>query len=85
MARGVWTRIPARAKNRRSYTVECDTCGIVYYDHQVVEMEDGLVRCLGPGTLNDAKGRVGVTLSRLNAERAKTYRPPIRLKGSADI
>ena len=63
--------IPKRDKRRGVFVAQCDQCDARYYGRQLREMEDGTVLCFGPGTLNDAKGRVGVTLDRLNAEHAK--------------
>lgn len=68
---GVGRHIPAQARRPGSFTAACDVCSVTYWDHQLRKMEDGTVCCYGPGTLNDAKGRVGLTLDRLNAESAR--------------
>lgn len=71
--RTIGTRIPTRAKRRGSHVARCDVCDVPYWDHQLRRMEDGAVYCFGPGTMNDADGRVGLTLDRLNAERAVSH------------
>ena len=69
---GIGSKIPRAAKNRRgSHAAKCDICDIMYWDHQLVQLEDGHMYCTGPGTLNDADGRPAVTLDRLNAEHAR--------------
>lgn len=68
--RGVGKRIPAHLRHRGMFAAKCDVCDVTYYDRQLRRMEDETILCTGPGTLNCAKGRVGVTLDRLNAGHA---------------
>lgn len=58
-------------KNRGEYTALCDTCDARYYRSQLRRGPDGLLRCFGPGTNNDAAGRTALELDELNA--SNTY------------
>ncbi|MDX2253290.1 MAG: hypothetical protein NW202_13475 [Nitrospira sp.] len=75
MPKTVGRNVPRRFVRRGQHVALCDNCGAPYYSDQLVEMEDGTILCHGPGTLDDAKGRVAMTLSRLNAERAGDTNP----------
>lgn len=55
-----------------SSTALCATCATRYYRRQLVRGRDGLLRCSGSGTLNDARGRIEVELDELNSGNALT-------------
>lgn len=42
---------------RGSSTALCATCSARFYRRQLVRGSDGLLRCSGPGTFNDNRGR----------------------------
>jgi hypothetical protein len=50
---------------------ECDTCGARYSRRQLVRGRDGLLRCSGAGTLNDARGRIAMELDEMVASRSE--------------
>lgn len=49
----------------------CDTCGVRYLRSQLVRGPDGLLRCSGSGTLDDARGRTALELDELQAQAAE--------------
>lgn len=53
---------------RGTFQAMCDTCGAVYYRHDLVRKESGFLAC----RKDCAKGRDEVQLSRMNAEHAAT-------------
>lgn len=55
---------------RRDAVAVCDTCGVRYYRSKLVRGPDGLLRCSGAGTNDDAKGRTAFELGELAAARA---------------
>lgn len=70
----------------------CDTCGVRFYRGQLVRGRDGMLRCYGPGTNNDAKGRTALELDELvsmrSLEHAQSFKPsddPGKYDGSSDI
>ena len=66
MSHTIGRRIPSRRKGDR--TCLCDTCDVRYYRSQLVKGSDGLLRCFGPGTNNDADGYLAAELDEMNAE-----------------
>lgn len=70
----------------------CDTCGARFYRRQLVRGRDGLLRCSGPGTFNDARGRTALELDEAIASAslngAQQYRfndDPGKYDGGSDI
>ena len=59
------------------HQVLCHDCGAQYRRSQLVRQIDGRLSCIGPGTNNDAVGRVEVELDKGNAEGSKQRRGPI--------
>jgi hypothetical protein len=59
---------PKRWRGQR--VANCDTCGARYPSGKLRRGRDGLLRCIGPGTLNDAKGAVALELDEANAAGA---------------
>lgn len=55
------------------YVAMCDQCGFHYYRSQLVKKPGGALLCLGPGTVNDAKGADAYELSQGNAEGAAEH------------
>jgi hypothetical protein len=70
-------KVPNRLIRPGNFAALCDVCDGRYFGSSLRRMEDGTLLCSGPGTLNCAKGRVGVTLDRLNAENAKRETPGV--------
>lgn len=63
---------------RGTYQACCDYCGAVYYRHQLVRKEGGLLAC----SATCAKGRDETQLSRMNAEHAaQVYKNVNRFDG----
>jgi hypothetical protein len=56
-----------RSAPRGEYTALCDVCGVLYRRSQLIRKPGGGLACSGPGTLDDARGRDEVELSRANA------------------
>jgi hypothetical protein len=73
----VGRHIPQRFRRRGVFTAKCDVCDNLFHSGQLRRMEDGTLLCFGQGTLNDAQGRVGLTLDRLNAQHAQRQTEPI--------
>jgi hypothetical protein len=48
----------------------CDTCGVRYLRSQLARGPDGMLRCTGAGTMNDARGRTAYELGELEAQAA---------------
>jgi hypothetical protein len=51
----------------------CDTCGVRYLRNQLTRCSDGMLRCVGPGTNNDGRGRNARELSELEAMEAANF------------
>jgi hypothetical protein len=55
---------------RGDYVALCATCDARYPRHKLRMGRDGLLRCSGPGTLNDARGATAIELDEANAAGA---------------
>lgn len=51
----------------------CDVCGARFSRRQLVRGRDGFLRCSGPGTFNDAKGKTAMELDEMVSARSAEH------------